>query len=263
MAGSVHESPPLFRDTRRGYIGGVCAGLAEFAGIDVLYVRSAFVLATIFGGGDFRAVPIGLYLVLWLAAPKRPMAAAEVPKGVRYVALGLLAASALLIALSLDGDAGRLGGGVVAAPVAVAAAAAVIRRDTLAPRVLLVVLGMVASAVLFVLNFNPTFGNHYVQPQSMGEVGGHPYTSVAGDLTVDLTALDVSSGRIGVPVVAHFSEVKVIVPSDRNITVEENGSPLFTQRVGAGPELVIDVYLDGVRNSLEVVRFPPILQPGA
>jgi phage shock protein PspC (stress-responsive transcriptional regulator) len=55
----------LFRDTDNALIAGVTAGLANYLGIDVVLLRIAFVLLTIFGGGS----GIIIYLVLWLVVP--------------------------------------------------------------------------------------------------------------------------------------------------------------------------------------------------
>jgi phage shock protein PspC (stress-responsive transcriptional regulator) len=58
-------SKRLFRNTDSAMIAGVAAGLANYFGLDVVLIRIAFVLLTIFGGGS----GILLYLVLWLVVP--------------------------------------------------------------------------------------------------------------------------------------------------------------------------------------------------
>jgi phage shock protein C len=57
----------LYRDEHRKTIGGVCAGLAEYFGVDVSVVRVIFVLAVFLKG-----VGIIPYIVLWIVLPKRP-----------------------------------------------------------------------------------------------------------------------------------------------------------------------------------------------
>jgi len=47
---------------------GVCAGIADFLGVDALWVRVAFVLLTFFGSG----VPLLAYLLLALVLEARP-----------------------------------------------------------------------------------------------------------------------------------------------------------------------------------------------
>src|SRR5437868_2007653 len=56
----------LYRDERRKVIAGVCAGLADYFGIDVAIVRLIFLLTLIFKGGG------GLvYIILWIVLPKK------------------------------------------------------------------------------------------------------------------------------------------------------------------------------------------------
>jgi len=45
-------------------IAGVCAGLADYTGIDVTLIRVAFVIFAVTGIGEL------VYLVLWIFAPK-------------------------------------------------------------------------------------------------------------------------------------------------------------------------------------------------
>lgn len=57
----------LYRDDLHKNIGGVCAGLAEYFGIDVSLVRLAFLLTLILKGGGLL-----IYIVLWIVLPKKP-----------------------------------------------------------------------------------------------------------------------------------------------------------------------------------------------
>jgi phage shock protein PspC (stress-responsive transcriptional regulator) len=63
---SKDKSAPkrLFRDTERGMIAGVAAGLAAYVGIDPLVVRLLFILLVFSGGAG-----ILVYVVLWLLVP--------------------------------------------------------------------------------------------------------------------------------------------------------------------------------------------------
>lgn len=56
----------LFRSTNDSVIGGVCAGVAEFFGLDVKLVRIAWLVAALFAG-----VGALLYLILFLILPKK------------------------------------------------------------------------------------------------------------------------------------------------------------------------------------------------
>ena len=49
-------------------IGGVCAGLGEYLGLDPTIVRIVWVLMVLFAG-----VGILLYIILWLVMPKPTM----------------------------------------------------------------------------------------------------------------------------------------------------------------------------------------------
>ncbi|MBR5851494.1 MAG: PspC domain-containing protein [Bacteroidaceae bacterium] len=56
----------LFRSSKDRVIGGVCAGVAEFFGLDVKLVRIAWLVAALFAG-----VGALLYLILFLILPKK------------------------------------------------------------------------------------------------------------------------------------------------------------------------------------------------
>jgi phage shock protein C len=55
----------LQRSQTDRYIAGVCGGLAEYFGIDAVWVRLAFVLATLFALGG-----VVIYIVLWIIMPE-------------------------------------------------------------------------------------------------------------------------------------------------------------------------------------------------
>ncbi|HEY5689751.1 MAG TPA: DUF2339 domain-containing protein [Yeosuana sp.] len=62
----VIESPKgFFRDTPHRFIGGVCAGLGNYLGINRYLVRVLWILLSVFFGIGFF-----LYLILWIAVPK-------------------------------------------------------------------------------------------------------------------------------------------------------------------------------------------------
>ncbi|MGI4751776.1 MAG: PspC domain-containing protein [Janthinobacterium lividum] len=56
----------LYRDESRKVIAGVCAGLSDYFGVDVVLVRLVFVLTLIYHGGGILG-----YIVLWIVMPKR------------------------------------------------------------------------------------------------------------------------------------------------------------------------------------------------
>lgn len=56
----------LYRDDTQKVIGGVCAGLAAYFGIDVSIVRLLFLLTLILKGGGGL-----IYIILWIVLPKK------------------------------------------------------------------------------------------------------------------------------------------------------------------------------------------------
>jgi phage shock protein PspC (stress-responsive transcriptional regulator) len=50
-------------DKANGKLGGVCAGLAEYLGMDPLIVRLIFVLGTLIGFGSFVILYVGIWLL--------------------------------------------------------------------------------------------------------------------------------------------------------------------------------------------------------
>jgi signal transduction histidine kinase/phage shock protein PspC (stress-responsive transcriptional regulator) len=93
--------PDLNRDTRRGLVGGVLAGLARRIGIDVVILRVGFVIGAIMSGGLLLLA----YVVAWAAIPADrdtgyPLARLGLPR-IRSnwrvaIGIGLLTLSALL-----------------------------------------------------------------------------------------------------------------------------------------------------------------------
>jgi phage shock protein C len=64
----------LYRNTEEGMIAGVCAGLADYFGVDQAIWRLAMVFATLISGGVFLLV----YLVALIIIPKQPVGATRV-----------------------------------------------------------------------------------------------------------------------------------------------------------------------------------------
>lgn len=64
----VPESRPrrLVRSRDDRWLGGVCGGIAEYAGIDANLVRLLVVLGTVFGFGSLLIA----YLVAWVLMPE-------------------------------------------------------------------------------------------------------------------------------------------------------------------------------------------------
>jgi phage shock protein PspC (stress-responsive transcriptional regulator) len=55
----------LCRSTDNRVIGGVCAGVADFFGLDIKLVRLVWFIALLFGAGAI------LYIILWIVVPEK------------------------------------------------------------------------------------------------------------------------------------------------------------------------------------------------
>ena len=63
----------LHLDKQNAKLLGVCAGLAEFTGLDTFWIRVAAIVVTLLGSG----LPLLAYIVIALLAPASPNAIAE------------------------------------------------------------------------------------------------------------------------------------------------------------------------------------------
>jgi phage shock protein PspC (stress-responsive transcriptional regulator) len=61
----------LYRSRDNRMVGGICAGLGNYIGIDPTVVRLLFALGTIFGLGSLVIV----YLIMLVVIPEEPMEA--------------------------------------------------------------------------------------------------------------------------------------------------------------------------------------------
>lgn len=70
----------VYRNTQKGWITGVCAGIADRIGVEAIWVRGAFVLLTLV----LHVVAILLYFALaFLLKPRAGIAASSSPAGVQ------------------------------------------------------------------------------------------------------------------------------------------------------------------------------------
>ena len=65
----MQESKKLYRSRGNRMIAGVCAGLADFFGIDPTVVRLLFAAGALLGFGSF----ILIYLVMFIVVPEEPV----------------------------------------------------------------------------------------------------------------------------------------------------------------------------------------------
>jgi len=64
-----HDRNRLYRNKDRGWIGGVCAGISDWMGVNLTALRVIVVILAI----PFTPVILIGYLVLWILVPKRPV----------------------------------------------------------------------------------------------------------------------------------------------------------------------------------------------
>ena len=65
----------LYRSKTDVILGGVCAGLGKYLGIDPTWVRLFFVLITLAGGAG-----VLVYIILWIVVPEESAAAPGEPE---------------------------------------------------------------------------------------------------------------------------------------------------------------------------------------
>lgn len=104
MSDTGADQPRVLRRSRDDrVIGGVCAGLGRYLGVDPVLLRIAFVVLAIAGGGG-----VILYIVGWVLIPEekpgealgaKPPSSAE---SLRLIAGGTLIAVGLLLLLNLS-----------------------------------------------------------------------------------------------------------------------------------------------------------------
>lgn len=63
----MEQTKRLYRSKRDTKIAGVCAGLADYLGIDPTLVRVLFVILSLAGGPG-----VLLYVILWMVVPEEP-----------------------------------------------------------------------------------------------------------------------------------------------------------------------------------------------
>ncbi len=225
--------PQLRRSRSDKVIGGVGGGLAEYSGIDALLWRVGFVALALAGGTG-----VLVYLLLWLLMPAdaarvdapavpRPPAGPRSPvPGVTVAGLlivvGVLALVARFTDLDLDATV-FLGGGLLVVGAGLVVAAFTGGRTA---RGALIALGAVLSLALIAAESVPWdkagggFGDRTFAPSSAAEV--RPvYEGGVGDMTVDLSAVDVSDldGPIRTRVDHGLGNVEIVLPRDADVQV--------------------------------------------
>lgn len=202
--------PPVRGQLRRSrtdkVVGGVAGGLAGYSGIDPLLWRVGFIALTFAGGSG-----ILVYLLLWLLMPAAAVTAGDEaaadrpaePAGPRSPVPGVTIAGLLIVlgVLALvtrftdwdPGARGFLGGALLVVGVGLVAAAFSGGRTAKGG---LITLGIVLSVALLFASAVPWrnvdgVGDRTFRPVTATEVL-EVYRGGVGDMTVDLTRIDVS-----------------------------------------------------------------------
>jgi phage shock protein PspC (stress-responsive transcriptional regulator) len=218
-------------------IGGVSGGLADYTGIDALLWRVGFVAVTLAWG-----VGLIIYPLLWLLMPPGPVdPAAEAaraqrePAGPRSPVPGITVAAVLILVgigalltrfTDVDlGARGFLGGALLVVGIGLVAAA--VTGAGRGAKGSLIALGLVLGlAALFATTAGP-LGHHVggasdriYRPASADAVQAR-YDGGVGDVTVDLTSVDVSTvtRTVTTAIDSGIGDVQVIVPRSADVEV--------------------------------------------
>lgn len=255
--------PPARAQLRRSrtdkILGGVSGGLAEYTGVDPLLWRVGFVALALAGGAGFA-----VYLLLWLLMPAGPAyygpaypgapAAPRVkaPAGPRSPVPGMTIAALLIVVGLLAlidrfsgwnvGPRGFLGAALLVVGLGLVAAAFSTGRRA---RGGLVALGIVLSLALAAASATP-WNNVHAFHGGVGDRDFVPatadqvrpvYTGGAGDMTVDLTRVDVSN--LSAPIVTRVEhgvgDLQVRVPFDADVQLTVDHGVGNLDVFGQGP----------------------------
>jgi phage shock protein PspC (stress-responsive transcriptional regulator) len=270
--------PPARRQLRRSrtdkILGGVNGGLAEYSGIDALLWRVGFVALTLAGGAG-----IVVYLLLWLLMPAGPPAGPgevsarkeRAPVGPRSPVPGITLAVLLILmgAMAMFSTftpwefhpRGYFGVALLVVGLGLVAAAFATGRTA---RGGLIALGVVLSLGLIAAASEPWegtgggSGDRTYRPGTEAAVRD-VYSGDVGDLTLDLTRIDVADeGPVSTRIEHGAGDVRVLVPleADLELTVDsglgsvdvfgEGNADGYFAGIGTGPTVddgVPDVHL--------------------
>jgi phage shock protein PspC (stress-responsive transcriptional regulator) len=231
--------PQLRRSRTDKVLGGVSGGLAEYSGIDALLWRVGFVALALAGGTG-----IVVYLLLWLLMPAGPATygpqaygapeapPVRVPAGPRSPVPGVTIAVLLIVvgALALItrfsawdlGPRAFIGSALLVVGLGLVAAAFSGGRTA---RGGLIALGIVLSLALLAASTMPWnnvrsggVGDRTFRPATEAQVRDF-YRGGVGDLTLDLTRVDVSNltAPIDTRIEHGVGDVQVLVPRDADV----------------------------------------------
>jgi phage shock protein PspC (stress-responsive transcriptional regulator) len=238
---------------------GGTSKVAAVAGAVVLGIALVTFLGTpffFFGPGLLVIALVGLAgILLWRAFGGD--AGGDPARAVGRFFLAFLLAIAVAGAALGVGLAAALGGGVVIGSLAVVTGLALIAtafvggmRWLIVPALALVLpLGLVAAADI---DLDGGVGQREYRPATMSELRDH-YEIGIGELDVDLTELDLPTGRTDLDIDVGMGEVVVWVPRDTCVTSDVE--------IGAGAADVFDRDNDGVDVAFAESATPPAGRP--
>ena len=247
--------PPLRRSRTDKILGGVNGGLAEYTGIDALLWRVGFVALTLAGGAG-----VVVYLLLWLLMPAGPPAGYDEtvvrserpPVGPRSPVPGITIA-VLLIALGAMAlfstfspweihPRGYFGVALLVVGLGLVAAAFATGRTA---RGGLIALGVVLSLALIAAASEPWQGNRFDGDAPAGDRTYRPgsaaavqdaYRGSVGDLTLDLTRIDVTDqGPISTRIENGAGDIVVLVPVEADVDLSVESGLGTVDAFGEGP----------------------------
>ncbi|MGY1774057.1 PspC domain-containing protein [Blastococcus sp. SYSU D00813] len=246
--------PPARTALRRSrtdkMVHGVAGGLAEYSGIDALLWRVGFVALTLAGG---TGIVVYLLLCVVMPAGPRPTGDAAVPAAphapaeprspvARLTLAGALIAVGVLVLVTrlTDWEPGPrpfLGVALLAVGLGLVAAAFVPGRTA---RGGLIALGVVLSLALALASSVPWpdgagVGDRDYRPAGLAEVRDR-YELGAGDMTVDLSRIDVSEidEPLRIEIDHGVGDLDVVLPRDADVQLEIDTGVGSTQVLDGG-----------------------------
>ena len=234
---------------------GVAGGIADYLDVDPVFVRVAFVLLAILGGG----AGVLLYIVAWIVMPEAALddgtplappppdgaAAADAGDGPALTAAapphatssgggpplgGLLLGSLLLLAgvvwllALIDVDVPRAD--VLLAVALMVVGGALLLGSLTGRHGGLIALGVVLTLTLTVtasvnLDVDDAFGERTERPRTLAQLEDD-YSHAFGELTLDLRNLQLPRGTTRVDASIAFGSLRVLVPRDVALRVESD-----------------------------------------